>query len=58
MVKKRASSISGPYVYIYSVHFTWLFAGTGAHLEIWDGELAAGGQVGFGNGALEFFYTG
>lgn len=28
------------------------------HLEIWDGELAAGGgQVGFGNGALEFLYT-
>lgn len=29
------------------------------HLKIWNGELAAGGgQVGFGNGALEFLYTG
>lgn len=28
------------------------------HLEIWNGEPAAGGKAGFGNGALEFLYTG
>lgn len=31
---------------------------TKSHLELWNGELAAGGQFGFGNGALEFLYTG
>lgn len=28
------------------------------HLEIWNGEHEAGGQVCFGNGALEFLHTG
>lgn len=37
-----------------------LFSGADGktHLEIWNGEHEAGGQVGFGNGALEFLHTG